>query len=164
MVESCIRISVVFIQYGIPHLFPVDPLQLSSSLLNGLNSEGLLCLGMFPLSQLPDSVNMLLIRNENVWDSNRFWKITFSDPSFLKQLLLNQISADSTNSAVSCYSLKQGHYYVVETERYSYEFLFFFSLICRGTSIAITNQGYGLYSCYNNHLAVDTNLNYFADH
>ena len=35
---------------------------------------------------------------------------------------------------------------------------------CRGTSIAITNQGYGLYSCYNNHLAVDTNLNYFADH
>lgn len=120
-------------------------------------------LGMFPPSQLPDSINVLLIRNENVWDSNRFWKITFSDPSFLKNLLLNQIYADSNSSAVSCYSLKNGHYYVVETERYSYEFLSFFLLIFRGTSIAVTEQGYGLYSCFNNHLAVDTNLNYFAD-
>ena len=71
-------------------------------------------------SILPDNVNTLLIRNENVWTNGRYWKITFSDPLFLKQLLRNEISRDSLDRPVACHSMKPGHFFVVETERFRY--------------------------------------------
>lgn len=75
---------------------------------------------MISPSILPDTVNTLLIRNENVWSSDRYWKITFSDPLFLKQLLRNEILPDSLEHPVACHSMKPGHFYVVETERFRY--------------------------------------------
>ena len=75
-------------------------------------------------SILPDNVNTLLIRNENVWTNGRYWKITFSDPLFLKQLLRNEISRDSLDRPVACHSMKPGHFFVVETERFRYTCVF----------------------------------------
>ncbi|KAK8812071.1 hypothetical protein WA538_000703 [Blastocystis sp. DL] len=111
---------------------------LSSPLLNGMTSPSI----------LPDNVNTLLIRNENVWTNGRYWKITFSDPLFLKQLLRNEISRDSLDRPVACHSMKPGHFFVVETERFRYT----------GSSISITNKGYGLCGCLHNPLGVDNSI------
>ena len=95
---------------------------------------------MYPSQQLPNFINQLLILNDNVWDENRYWKITFSDPALLKQLLLNRLAPDDPSAEVKCYHLKNGSYYLVETERYSY----------RGDSLSITDKGIGIYSCLRN--------------
>ena len=57
-------------------------------------------LGMYPSQQLPNFINQLLILNDNVWDENRYWKITFSDPALLKQLLLNRLAPDDPSAEV----------------------------------------------------------------
>ena len=77
---------------------------------------------MLPLSQLPDNMNMLLIRNEGVWDGKAYWKITFSNLSILPRILRNELVADDPRSSVQCYTLPEGEYYLVETDRISYEY------------------------------------------
>lgn len=64
---------------------------------------------------------MLLIRNEGVWEEDIYWKITFSDLSILPLLLQNKLKANDPTSSGNCYTLRDGEYYVVETDRYSYE-------------------------------------------
>lgn len=108
---------------------------------------------MYPSHLLPDFVNQLLIVNENVWDENRYWKVTFSDPTLLKQLLLNRLAPDDFSSEVKCYHLKNGSYYLVETERYSY----------RGDSLSISEKGIGIYSCLRNPDDINTNVVDFSD-
>lgn len=76
---------------------------------------------MLPPSQLPDNMNMLLIRNEGVWDGDSYWKITFSDLSILPRLLRNELVADNSQSSSQCYTLQDGEYYIVETDHFSYE-------------------------------------------
>lgn len=108
---------------------------------------------MYPSQQLPNFINQLLILNDNVWDESRYWKITFSDPALLKQLLLNRLAPDDPSAEVKCYHLKNGSYYLVETERYSY----------RGDSLSITDKGIGIYSCLRNPDDINTNVIDFSD-
>lgn len=110
-------------------------------------------IGMFPPQQLPDFINQLLILNSNVWDENRYWKITFSDPTLLKELLLNRLVPDDPSAEVKCYHLKNGSYYLVETERFSY----------RGDSLSITEKGIGIYSCLRNPDGINTNVIDFSN-
>ena len=65
---------------------------------------------------------MLLIRNEGVWGSDTFWRITFSDLSILPRILRNELVADNPQSSSQCYTLQDGEYYIVETNHSSYEY------------------------------------------
>ena len=49
---------------------------------------------MLPPSLIPTTANVLLIVNEDVWNENHYFRITFSDPSILRFVLENQISYD----------------------------------------------------------------------
>ena len=67
---------------------------------------------MFPISEIPESANRLMIHNEGVWNSTGSFFITFSDPQILRQLLLFSLDFDSSENSNSCYTLKHGNYYV----------------------------------------------------
>lgn len=103
---------------------------------------------MFPISELPESANRLMIHNEGVWNSTDSFFITFSDPQILRQLLLFSLDFDSTENSNSCYTLKHGNYYVVETNSYRY----------RGTSLSVTPNGIGIQACLHNNQGTDNNL------
>ena len=109
---------------------------------------------MLPPSLIPTTANVLLIVNEDVWNENHYFRITFSDPSILRFVLENQISYDSNLPLPQCYHLQHGQYYIVQTDRYEYY----------GTSLAITKEGIGIRDCYKNHLNIHSNIKDLSDY
>lgn len=105
-------------------------------------------IGMLPISLIPSEANELLIINEDVWDTGHYFRIFFPDSSILRMILENQLPYDNSTSSLQCYPLPHGQYYIVETDRYSYQ----------GTSLTITSEGIGIRDCYNNHLSIDASV------
>lgn len=103
---------------------------------------------MLPPSLIPTNANQLLIVNENVWSTDHYFHIVFSEPSALRFVLMNSIPHNTTGS-IQCHHLPDGQYYIVKTDRYSY----------KATSFSITPEGIGIRDCYNNHISVYSEMN-----